>query len=273
MTIFQTGDETKAREVFALALAKPDLRARGLRSLAWLDLYHGKYASAKHRLQEALLLDEANKWNLSIVREHNLLALVADGQGDRAGRLHEMDLALPYLTTLGPQVRASLWIGTQYARSGEAAKAAAILEKIRPLADLNSPEQASDLHTLEAEVELARGNKERAIELFVLADKQKPNAFIAEGLAHCYELSGNVAQATTWYEKLVGEGDPPIGWEPQQNWIAAHYRLASIYLAKGDKKKAAALLDWLLDAWKDADAGLPLLKEALRLRQEIQSAP
>src|SRR5271155_4553029 len=82
MTLFRTGDEAKARETFELAFAKPDLRPRGLRSLAWLDLYHGKYAAAKPRLQEALLSDENFKWALSILREHNLLAIVANGQGD-----------------------------------------------------------------------------------------------------------------------------------------------------------------------------------------------
>src|SRR5271155_2610338 len=82
MTLFRTGDEAKARETFELAFAKPDLKPRGLRSLAWLDLYHGKYAAAKPRLQEALLSDENFKWALSILREHNLLAIVANGQGD-----------------------------------------------------------------------------------------------------------------------------------------------------------------------------------------------
>ena len=113
MALFRDGDEPKAQETFELAFAKPDLKPRGLRSLAWLDLYHGKYTVAKPRLEEALLSDENYKWFLSILREHNLLAIVADGQGDRAGQLHQLDLALPYLTTSRAPVRAGLWLGTQ----------------------------------------------------------------------------------------------------------------------------------------------------------------
>jgi serine/threonine protein kinase/Tfp pilus assembly protein PilF len=273
MTLFFSGDEPKARETFKLALEKPDLKPKGLRSLAWLDLYHGKYAAAKPQLQEALLSDETFKWALSILREHNLLAIVADGEGDRAGQLRELDLALPYLATSGAQVRAALWLGTQYARAGSVAKAAEILQKVRHSADAQNPEQMSDIQTLEAEVELARGNKDHAIELISLADKAKRSAMTMEGLAHAYEASGNPEQAAVWYELFLGSAEPSVGWEPQQDWLAAHYHLARIYLAKGDKAKAATQLDRLLDPWKDADAGLPLLKDARKLKLEIDSKP
>ncbi len=273
MTLFRNGDESKARETFELAFAKPDLRPKGLRSLAWLDLYHGKYGAAKPRLEEALLSDENYKWALSILRERNLLAIVADGQGDRAGQLRQLDLALPFLSTSGAQARAGLWLGTQYARAGSVAKAGDILEKVRPVADPQNPEHSSDLQTLEAEVELARGNKDHAIELFSLADKAKRSDMTMEGLAHAYEASGNSEQAAVWYELFLGSTDAPLGWEPQQDWLAAHYHLARTYLSKGDKTKAAAQLDWLLAAWKEADPGLPLLKDALILKKEMDSKP
>ncbi len=273
MALFRNGDEAKAREVFELAFTKPDLKPRGLRSIAWLDLYHGKYAAAKPRLQEALLSDENYKWALSILREHNLLAIVADGQGDRASQLRELELAGPFLATSGSQVRASLWIGTQYARAGSVAKAAEMLEKVRPMADPKNPDNSSDFQTLEAEVELARGNKDHAIELLSLADKAKRTAMTMEGLAHAYEASGNAEQAIVWYEIFVGTSGSSLGWEPQQDWLAAHYHLARLYVAKGDKAKAAEKLNWFLNAWKDADPGLPLLRDALQLKKEMDSKP
>jgi eukaryotic-like serine/threonine-protein kinase len=273
MTLFRVGDEPKARETFELAFAKPDLKPKGLRSLAWLDLYHGKYAAAKPRLQEALLSDENFKWSLSILREHNLLAIVAGGQGDRPAQIRELDLAVPFLATAGAQVRAGLWLGTQYVRAGSVAKAAEILEKIRPFADPKNPESTSDFQILEGEVQLAHGNKERAIELFSLADKAKRSAMTMESLAHAYEASGNSEQATVWYELFVTAADPPLGWEPQQDWLAAHYRLARIYFAKGDRANAKKHLDPFLDAWKDSDPGLPLWKDAVNLKKEMDSKP
>ncbi len=273
MTLFRVGEEAKARETFELAFAKPDLKAKGLRSLAWLDLYHGKYAAAKPRLEEALLSDENYKWPLSILRERNLLAIVADGQGDHAAQIRELDLAAPFLSSSGAVVRAGLWLGTQYARAGSLTKAADILEKIRIVADAKNPDNSSDLQALEGELELGRGNKERAVELFSLADKAKGSAMTIEGLARAYAASGNSEQAAVWYERLLADADPPIGWEPQQDWLAAHYHLARIYFAKGDKANAAKQLDWFLDAWKDADPGLPLLKDALSLKKVMDSKP
>jgi tetratricopeptide (TPR) repeat protein/predicted Ser/Thr protein kinase len=273
MTLFRLGDEPKARQTFELAFAKPDLKPKGLRSLAWLDLYHGKYSAAKPRLQEALLSDENFKWALSILREHNLLAIVAGGQGDRPAQIRELDLAVPFLPTAGAQVRAGLWLGTQYVRAGSVAKASEILEKVRPFTDAKNPENSSDFQVLEGEVELAHGNKDRAIELFSLADKAKRSAMTMESLAHAYEASGNSEQAAVWYELFVTAADPPLGWEPQQDWLAAHYRLARIYFAKGDKANAKKQLDPFLAAWKDADPGLPLWKEALDLKKEMDSKP
>ncbi len=273
MALFRSGDEAKARETFQLAFAKPDLKPKGLRSLAWLDLYHGKYSAATPQLQEALLSDENYKWALSVLREHNLLAIVASGEGDRAGQLRELDLALPSLPHSGAPVRASLWLGAQYARSGSVTKASQLLEDVRAQVDLQNPEQVSDLHALEAEVELARGNKDHAVELFSLADKAKTSPMAWDGLARAYEAAGKLDQAAAVYERSLSDLDPPLGWEPQQDWIAAHYRLARIYFAKGDKTKATEKLDWFLNTWKDADPGLPLLREALQLKQEMASKP
>jgi tetratricopeptide (TPR) repeat protein len=273
MALFFSGDEAKARETFELTFAKPEMKPKGLRSLAWLDLYHGKYAAAKPRLQEALLSDENYKWALSILREHNLLAIVADGRGESATRLRELDLAASYLANSGAPVRAGLWLGTQYARAGSVAKAADILEKAAAAADSQNPEHSSDLQTLQGEVELARGSKDHAIELFSRADKAKRSPMTMEGLARAYEATDNSGQAIVWYELFLGQAEPPLGWEPQQDWIAAHFRVARLYFAKGDTVRAATQLNWLLEAWKDADSELPLLKDALRLKKEMDSKP
>jgi hypothetical protein len=41
---------------------------------------------------------------------------------------------------------------------------------------------------------------------------------------------------------------------------------------KGDKANAAKRLDWF-NAWKDADPGLSLLKDALSLKKEMDGMP
>jgi hypothetical protein len=56
-----------------------------------------------------------------------------------------------------------------------------------------------------------------------------------------------------------------------QEAIEQYKELARIYFSKGDKANATKRLDGLLDAWKDADPGLPLLKDARSPKKEIDS--
>src|SRR5262249_25963651 len=79
MALTRAGQEDKARDLFKSVLADPNMRGRGLRSLAYLDLLHGQYRAAKTKLEEALLQDKLQKANLSTAREHCLLALVYEG--------------------------------------------------------------------------------------------------------------------------------------------------------------------------------------------------
>jgi hypothetical protein len=89
--------------------------------------------------------------------------------------------------------------------------------------------QLSDLQTLEAEVELAYSNKDRALELFSLADKAKRSGMTIEAVAHAYEASGNTEQTIVWYELFLGSAGTSLGWAAQQDWLVAHYYLARIY--------------------------------------------
>ncbi len=87
-TLVANGEDEKAREIFSASLADPKTRENGLRSLALLDLYHGRYASSKREFQDALLLDESPPATLSIAR----LQLVAGYRCGRPGR-HDRRIA------------------------------------------------------------------------------------------------------------------------------------------------------------------------------------
>lgn len=266
-----SGDPAKAREVFSLALATPEIKPMGLRSLALLDLYQGRYREAKERLREAILLNESAKALLNKCRNHLFMSIVLEGEGDRAGCLGELDRAAECLEAIGPQVLLSARIGKAYVRCGAVKKAARILDALKKQADQYNQDQSSSLHWLEGEIELARGNARRAIELLMLADRESRSPLTVESLAHAYATSGNIEQAIACYETLVAMRSSCLGWEPQQPWIAAHYRLAKAYLSRGEKEKAKKLTATLLGLWKEADAELPLLREALRLRKELEN--
>jgi DNA-binding winged helix-turn-helix (wHTH) protein/tetratricopeptide (TPR) repeat protein len=268
-TLVASGEDQKAEQVFSALLADPQTREIGLRSLALLDLYHGRYANARRRFQDALLLDESPPAVLSIARVHLWLGIIAEGQGDTREELRQLDAAAAQIKNLGPKVVFGAFVGLEYARAKATTQAKGIENLILPLVDPKSAEQTGYLHLLQGEIALAEGHSDQAIDLLTLADHGNSTAFSVEALAHAYQQSGATDQAISWYEKLMSGRVVPLSWEPQQRWVAAHCTLAEDYLARGERDKANQMLATLLVMWKDADADLPLRKQALELRARI----
>ncbi len=263
------GEDEKAEQVFTALLADPKTRESGLRSLALLDLYHGRYASARRRFQDALLLDESPPAALSIARVHLWLGIVAEGQGNAREELQQLDDAAAQIKNLGPKVVFGAFVGLEYARAKAMTQAEGIEKVIAPLADPKSAEQTGYLHLLQGEIALEEGHSAQAIELLTIADHDKSSSFSVEALADAYQQSGATNQAIPLYEKLISGPDQSLSWEPQQRWVAAHYTLAEDYLARGERDKANRVLAALLAIWKNADPDLPLRNEALMLRARV----
>jgi len=261
-TLVRSGDESEARKVFDLALQKPDMKGLALRSQGWLALYHGQYRVAKSRFEDALLFYKANKSTLSETRQNILLSIVADGQGDRNHSIACLDEAAARMPQLAPKVWVGSLTGSAYARAGALRKAEVTSQLLKPLVDVNNLEQSSQFHRLEGEIALAQGKKADALKLFNLAQNEKSNAQTLEALARAYAAAGDSDQAVAWYEKLLALPEQPLGYEPQQDWLAAYYRLGIAYLSRGDKTKAAVVLGKFLSLWKEADPDLPLLRDA-----------
>jgi DNA-binding winged helix-turn-helix (wHTH) protein/tetratricopeptide (TPR) repeat protein len=261
-TLVQNGEEKKAEQIFSDMQASPETREAGTRSLALLDMYHGRFASAQKRFRECLTILQNQQAPLSTARVHLWLAIVADGQGDLGTERRELDSSFEYFGALGPKVIFGAWLGRQYLHGGGLDKAEKLENLIAPLTDSKNAEQTGYLHLLQGELALAQGNADKAIELFTLSDTEKSTGFSVGALASAYQQAGKTHDAIIWYEKLLNLQNMAIAWETQQLWLAAHVSLADDYLAKGDRVKAKQSIDRFLDLWKDADSNLVLLKQA-----------
>lgn len=269
--LIQNAETQKAEEMFTSMLGNPKARASALRSLALLDLYRGKYASARPRLEEALTYYEGPKpVPLSAVRVRLLLAILAGSEGNQHMERQQLDFAMANFKAISPKVIVGAWIGSEYARAGFKQQAEQIESTIAPLVDEKNPEQVAYEHYLEGEIALLHGDKEKAIQLFSISDQEKSTPFSMEGLARAYQESGNMAHATMQYEKYLASSERGLLWEPQQRWLAAHYTLAADYLAMGNPAKAREALNPLLLLWKDANQGLPLREQAVALNERLQ---
>jgi len=268
MMLVRAGQEAKARELFTEAAANPDTRGLALRAMAYIDLYHGHYKSAKENLEQALLLNESRQVSLSVLRVHCILGLVYGGMGDNRARLRELDAAMQIYPSVADKVISGNWLLPGYARTGQVEKAAAVLETMKKQGDMDNASQASLINFSEAEVELQRGNSAHAIQLLLLANQEKRSPQIFDGLARAYEASGDKEEEARWLKEL--NDFIPLGYEAQLAGITSFVRLARVDVALGKKDEAKALLSQFLDLWKDADPGIPLLKEAKDEYQKLQ---
>ena len=254
------GDIPKAREVFALALAKPNLEGSGLRSMALLDMYQGKYQDAEQRLRRAIVLTE--KDTLVKARNHLYLAILLSGVGDTAGQTKELDRAS---AALAAWPDTPVWlharVGAAYARAGVVSKAGQILRKLTAEVDPDDSASIVELHILEGEIALANRDCKRSIELFQPASQSTGVPLQWASLGRAYLKAGDLEHAAASYEMLIELRGRSLGWEPQQDWLEAHAAVAEIYLKQGKKAPAMTRQNELAQLWKDADRDLSLMRK------------
>jgi len=267
------GEPEKAEKVFSALLEKQDTRENGLRSLAFLDLYRGRYASARSWVEQSLTMVKGQKQPLSEARIEILLATVAEGQGDAKQLRRHLDAAAALLNDIQFKVVIGAILGDAYVRAGFPEPAEKIAAVLRPLADKHNMEETGYLDLLDGDLALSAGQPEKAVELLTLSDKENSTGFSREALANAYQKSGQVEKAVTAYEEILKNANRYLSWEPQQRWLEAHYTLAQDYLAAGKRDKALSTVETLLQIWKDADANLPLRQKALQLRSSLLAKP
>jgi tetratricopeptide (TPR) repeat protein len=267
--LVKNGEEARARAVFRQAVEKPEMKAAGLRSMALLDMYRGRYREARARLEEAILLNQAAKAGLSEARNRLFLATVLEGQGEGRARLAQMDRALEKLESLPPQVWLAALVGRGFARASALPTAERVLALVRKQADIQDARQSSDLHLLEGELERARGRHERALELLMLADREYHGPLSADALARAHASAGRTEQAIAHYEALLALHAKAVGWEAQSPFLAAHVALARAYRSQGQNERAGKAVETFLELWKDADPELLPFREAVALRKEV----
>lgn len=266
-TLVHAGNDARAAQVFSAMLGDPNRYPYGQRMLALLDMYHGQYASAQHRMNLALA---QTKDLLGKARIHYMLAAIAEGVGNRREEIAQLDQTLADFDRLGPKVIYGAMVGQAYARVGEIGKARAILDQIAPIANDRIDDQMAYLALLKAEVATAQGDLNAALQFLKPPssnDSADVSRFTCEALAHLYQAMGNRDAAILWYSRFLRVGVP--GWEPERYWFEAEYTLAQNYEQKGDRVNALNTVNRLLDPWNNADPGVVLLKPARLLQSEL----
>ena len=237
--------------------------------MAFLEMQRGRYRAARSHLEESILISRAERILLSEARTRLILSILLAEQGRDEERLHQLGLAASVLDSSFTPTWFVSRVGGEFARAGEVERAQSILEVVQSRSNPERPEESSELHRLEGEMALASGNFERALELLELATREHRWALTLESLAHAALVEGEPGRAIAHGEAFLTYPDRPLSFEPAPRWLSAHLHLARVYAAEGDRERARALLDRLLDLWREGDPDLSLLREARALREEL----
>ncbi len=272
VALVQSGDRARARAVFDKALASPDLKAKGLRSHALLDMLEGRFASAKARLEESVIVNRAAKEALSEGRDRLFLSIALATQGDRVGSLRQAAISAEKVAAGGSPAHWVSLVGVAFARLGDLTRARGQLKALGPVVDPTNPADEGAFHRLEGEIALLSGRKDEALEKLRLADQELLDSpLTVDSLARCYRASGDLAHALDAYRALARDlTDKCLGWEAQQSCADAHYELASLLSTSGPTGAAEArqVLDRLLELWANADP-VPVVLAARELRRRL----
>ena len=212
-----------------------DRKARGLRSLALLEMYRGRYSSAIDELRQSVLLHQTYKFAVSEFRDRLFLARALEAKGMTADARAEVSAAreLAVRQTFGPEWLTAL--GRFDARSGRAREARQILTLVEKVAgntltesSVNRNLQQDQLQLMELKGEIARaeGRFDEGVTLLQSAAGGRSNDAIY-GLASALQGAGRLEDAAREYQRLLDR--QPLGNEAQEDWLAAHVRLGEVF--------------------------------------------
>jgi serine/threonine protein kinase/tetratricopeptide (TPR) repeat protein len=218
----------------------------------------GKLRSSGEVMQQAMEMERSQ--NLKEI-ELSDLGVLAMAQAD----FGVCDQARKNAATIptGKTRDADLNAGFVFATCGESAKAEAVVSELNKSYPLDTLVQKLSIPQIRARVALQRGDSAKAIEQLRPTEAYQ-FGYIADGkpvylrgLAYLQAKQGS--QAVTEFQKVL-DHKPAFGASPYVS--LARLGLARGLVLAGDAAKARIAYQDFFTAWKDADADIPILKEA-----------
>ena len=149
------------------------------------------------------------------------------------------------------------------ARAGETRRAQAIADDLKKRFPLDTLVNNLWVPTIQAAIELDRGNGARALQLLEITSPYEYSSamyfFSVYLRGEAYLKTGQGTHAAAEFQKVL---DNPGIVDNSTTGALAHLGLARAYALAKNTGKAAAAYQGFLTLWKDADPDIPILKQA-----------
>jgi tetratricopeptide (TPR) repeat protein len=256
---FINGDVTRAAQTLSEAMGKPGIEDRLLAAQSETEAWYGRFNSARALTRRAMQSAERNNAKELSAAYQAEAALREAGAGDREQARADAGAAVKLAANRDVLANAALAL----ARAGDTAAAEKLATELDKTYPVDTIVRSYRLPTIRAAIALQRKDPTQAIELLQmtspieLGDEGYLLPAYLRGEAYLLLHDGNAAAAE--FQKFIDHR----GLVANFPWGApARLQLGRAYALSGDKNKARAAYQEFLDLWKDADPGVPMLKDA-----------
>ena len=261
---FHEGNRKEMRELLSQATGMPGARSLLLSEQARTEAYFGRFGQARKlsELAANLMSQDGEKESAAACMAEVAVREVEVGDASRARRtaLHSLQLARNQgVVTLASLVMAQI---------GDFKLAQTLVEELNQKYPSDTLIQKYWLPTIRARMELKQKNWAKGLETLSVAEPfdfaatpalATSTLYPAYVRGEIYAAAGNEKQAVAEFSKLIAHPGMvlnfPLG-------ALARLRSAQAYAVLGNSAKARESYQEFFELWKEADSGLPILKQA-----------
>ena len=143
-------------------------------------------------------------------------------------------------------------------QAADTSRAEALAAKLNELFPEDTFRQKVLLPVIHSTIQRARGNLKTAVDLLSPVT-QFPNVVVFYNRARAYMAAGDQAKAIADFQTVIDNPGWP-DWEPFEP--LSQLGLAQAYAKQGDSENSRKAYDDFFATWKDADPGIPILRQA-----------
>jgi eukaryotic-like serine/threonine-protein kinase len=254
--------------------SKPELKNEILGLEADTEAYAGHLARARELTRQA-----AESAMRTDNKESAALWYVAAGWRESlVGNLEEAKRDVAASLAAAPESRdGQVLAALVLARSGEAAQARSLADKLARQYPVYTLVQSYWLPTIQAQLALSHKEAQVALDKTLSTASLERSTAVASQNNSClypayirgeaYLATGQGNPAAAEFQKIIEQ--PGLVWNCLTGALA-HLQLGRAHALAGDKEKARAAYRDFLTLWKDADADIPVLKEAKKEFAKLQ---
>ncbi len=259
---FLRDDAAEMERQVAWAAGRPAEEDAMLSTQSDTEAYYGRLTRARDLSRRAVDAAVRNDSKETAALWQANAALRESEFGNTAAAKQRVDAALALAPGRDVKVLAAMTL----ARTGDAARAKAIVEQLEKSEATNTMLKIYWLPTIKAAIELNGGNASQAqIDLEAAAPYDMGGPPPISGLypvyvrGQAYLAAHNGAAAAGEFQKILDHRgivlNLPLG-------ALAHLQLGRAYALSGNTAKARSAYQDFFNVWKDADPDIPILKEA-----------